>query len=89
MSRDGSLAHFFEGSRLIAIPRRLQPRRALLDLLARQFEPGRRYSEGEVNDVLAGFHPDYCALRRYLVDAELLDRRDGIYWRVGGTFDVD
>jgi hypothetical protein len=39
--------------------------------------------------VLDGFHPDVAALRRYLVDEEMLDRHhldDGRpeYWRAGG-----
>jgi hypothetical protein len=29
------------------------------------------------------------ALRRYMVEEELMDRRDGIYWRAGGTFELD
>ena len=38
---------------------------------------------------LKAVHPDYAALRRYLVDEEFLHRRDGYYWRAGGTFAVD
>jgi hypothetical protein len=38
--------------------------------------------------MLARFHPDYCALRRYMVDEEIMDRCDGVYWRAGGTFVV-
>jgi hypothetical protein len=34
-------------------------------------------------------HPDYAALRRYLVDAGFLDRAGGEYWRSGGTIDAD
>ena len=43
----------------------------------------------EVNDILRAFHPDTAALRRYLVDDEFLERRDAVYWRAGGTFDID
>ena len=33
---------------------------------------------------------DYSALpRRYLVDEEFLERREGFYWRTGGTFDTE
>jgi hypothetical protein len=39
--------------------------------------------------MLARFHPDYCALRRHMVDEEILDRSDGVYWRAGGTFVVE
>ena len=30
-----------------------------------------------------------AALRRYLVDEEFLERRQGFYWRAGGTFELD
>jgi hypothetical protein len=56
--------------------------------VARTFEPGHRYPEREVNDVLRSFWPDYAALRRYLVDEGFLDRADGVYWRAGGTVET-
>lgn len=37
---------------------------------------------------LGRFNRDWSSLRRYLVDEGLLDRRDGMYWQIGGTFDV-
>ncbi|MBA2554691.1 MAG: DUF2087 domain-containing protein [Geodermatophilaceae bacterium] len=52
------------------------------------FEPGVRYPERDVNAILAAFHPDYAALRRYLVDEGLLSRDAGVYWRTGGWVDV-
>lgn len=77
-----------EDGRLRALPRRRAPRLAILDVLAGEFEPGVRYPEDAVNDALTRFHPDYCTLRRLLVEEDFLDRQDGIYWRIGGTFDV-
>jgi hypothetical protein len=56
--------------------------------LAQRFEPGRVYTEAEVNEALSEAHPDYAALRRYLVDDLFLSREDGRYWRTGGTVDV-
>lgn len=80
---------YFRGGRLVVVPRRRKPRLAVLDLLASRFEPGRRYREQAVNAVLAEFHPDFCSLRRYLVDEQFMDRRDGLYWRIGGTVELD
>ena len=57
----------------------------ILDWLAQDFEPGRRYSEPMVNLILGSRHADTAALRRYMVDDGLLDRADGLYWRSGGT----
>lgn len=60
----------------------------VLDHLAQGFELGRRYPESEVNEILGGFHADYAALRRYLVDDRFLTREDGVYWRSGGSVHV-
>lgn len=87
------LARFFRGDRLTEIPASRSKRLVVLERLALEFEPGRRYSETEVNQMLGRFHEDHALLRRYLVDEDLLDREaidpgDGTirveYWRVGG-----
>ena len=83
------LGRFFADGRLVSIPSQRAKRLVVLDHLATRFEPGRVYPEQEVNFVLGTVHPDYAALRRYLVDEGFLERRDGFYWRSGGTFDVD
>ena len=50
----------------------------LLEVLTR-FEPGRTYSEKEVNEVLLGVHGDVAYLRRELVNYHYLQRADGRY----------
>lgn|SRR6476469_9820004 len=84
--RDAVLRAFFasDGS-LHAIPTRRRKRLVVLDRLAQEFEPGETYDEVEVNRRLHAFHPDVAALRRYLVEDEFLERREGRYWRAGGT----
>lgn len=42
-----------------------------------------------MNLLLGMAHPDVAALRRHLVDEGFLERRDGFYWRAGGTFAID
>ena len=46
------------------------------------FQEGERYPEKTVNQLLSRYHPDTASLRRYLVDAGLVARQDGFYWRV-------
>ena len=86
---DRVLRVFLRDGKLVQIPAVHSKRRVVLDYLARLFEPGQAYPEAEVNEKLSAFHPDYAALRRYMVDDDFLHRRDGFYWRAGGTFDVD
>lgn len=78
------LARFFRGDRLVEIPAQHAKRRIVLERLALEFEPGVRYAEEEVNEVLRRFHDDHATLRRLLVDEGLVDREAGRYWRAGG-----
>lgn len=83
------LSRFFEGARLTSIPSSRAKRLVVLERLAQEFEPGLRYREAEVNFALQLFHPDYAALRRYLVDEGLMTRADGVYWRTGGRYPTE
>jgi hypothetical protein len=92
------LRRFIHNGRLLAMPASHSKRLVILDYLAGLFEPGRRYPEPEVNELLGRYHPDYAMLRRYLVDDGFLDRADEpapsgsrsvkVYWRTGGTVDL-
>jgi hypothetical protein len=82
------LRTFLRDGRLTQIPTQRSKRLVVLDRLAQEFEPGRRYSEPMVNLVLGRWHADTAALRRYLVDEGFLDRAEGQYWRSGGSFPV-
>lgn len=85
---DRVLSAFMKGGKLASIPSNRTKRLVVLDFLAGQFELGRAFPEKDVNDRLRAFHPDVAALRRYLVDEQFLNRRDGFYWRTGGTVTV-
>jgi hypothetical protein len=88
-SRDAVLRAFLaEDGSLRSIPTKAAKRLVVLDHVAQAFPIGESWPEAEVNAVLRRFHPDVAALRRYLVDEEFLDRRDGRYWRSGGSTDV-
>jgi ADP-ribose pyrophosphatase YjhB (NUDIX family) len=81
---DAVLRAFTRGGRITAFPAQAPRRRLLLEHVAAVFEPGVRYPEKEVNAILRAWYDDYAMLRRYLVDELLLDRADGLYWRIGG-----
>ena len=76
------LGDFTEQGRLKAIPAGERKRLVILHWFARKFEPGRRYTELEVNAIIAEFINDFASIRRYLVDHGLMERRASIYWRV-------
>jgi hypothetical protein len=77
------LAGFLDAAgRLKVIPAARRKRTVVLRWLARAFEPGRRYSEAEVNALIQHRHPDSATLRRELVGHDMLARESGIYWRL-------
>jgi len=82
------LRTFFRNGRLTEVPMKQTKRRIVLERIALEFEPGRRYDEKEVNAIVGAFFNDHAALRRYLVDEGFLDRDHGVYWRSGGRVDV-
>jgi hypothetical protein len=73
---------------LVSIPVQRSKRMAILRWLVEDFQPGRQYTEAEVNQIISRHHPDFAALRRYMVDEELMQRRRGIYWRTGSVPNV-
>lgn len=79
--RNKVLSTFIHHGRLIKIPAQLKKRQVILEKIAESFEPGRAYTEREVNIILLDFHDDVAALRRGLVEARLLTREKGIYER--------
>jgi len=70
---------FFEYGRLKAIPAQRKKERICLEEIAKALEPGRIYTEPELNEVLQGFHEDYCTLRRDMISEGLLKRDGGKY----------
>jgi hypothetical protein len=73
---------FFRDGRLEIMPTKRGKMLVVLEHLAQSFEPGRRYSEFEVNNILRGFNDDVAALRRYLADDLFLARENSVYWRL-------
>lgn len=71
--------------KITQFPQKQKAKCALLEYLARKFEPNRTYSEREVNALCDEWHTfgDYFLLRRELIDHGFLCRTsDGSqYWR--------
>ncbi len=75
-------SYFNRDGSLMAIPNQQKKLLVILCQLAKDFEPGKRYPERQVNEMLSRYHEDFAALRRYMVDNRLLARDKGVYWRV-------
>jgi hypothetical protein len=80
--REKVLRTFIKHGRLVQIPAQLKKRQVILEQLVTEFEPGRSYSEREVNQILLDFHEDVATLRREMIMHKLMTRERGIYARV-------
>lgn len=77
--RAKTLRDFFDGDRLKQIPAQRKKRVIVLQHLLERFEPGRDYSEREVNEILKTAHADFATLRRELIDYGFMTREGGVY----------
>lgn len=73
---------FFEYGKLKSIPSQRKKELIVLKEIAKAFEPGRDYTEREVNLVIAEYHDDFCTIRRDMIAERLLTRENGIYRKV-------
>ena len=73
------VGRLFTDGRIERVPARRKVRAAVLLEVLSRFEPGREYSEKEVNAILLGVHEDFAYLRRELVNYHYLQRQDGRY----------
>lgn len=73
------VGRLFTDGRIERVPARRKARVAVLLEVVSRFEPGRVYTEREVNEVLLGVHEDFAYLRRELVNYRYLEREDGRY----------
>jgi hypothetical protein len=77
-----TLRPYFNRDRLTEIPVNGKKFAVLLKWLITQFEVGTHYTEKQVNEIIIRYHEDYATLRRGLIDACLMQREKGMYWRV-------
>jgi hypothetical protein len=69
--------------RLREIPMQERKFAAVLRHVVQGFEPGTRYTEKQVNELLARYNADFATLRRGLIDHKLIQREQNgsVYWR--------
>ena len=68
---------------LISIPVKLAKKLAVLRHIAADLSPDTKYPEKELNAIIAKYHDDTAALRRYMIEYRILERdAESVYWVV-------
>jgi hypothetical protein len=89
-SDDKAIDQLYSHGRLVQMPTMRKRNEALRDKLLKHiattsFEPGRTYTEAEVNEQLMAVYDDYTSLRRYLVeDGHMTRDRAGREYQLPG-----
>jgi hypothetical protein len=66
---------------LISIPVKLHKKLAVLRHIASELSPDTKYPEKQLNEIIAKYHPDTAALRRYMIEYGILERDgESVYW---------
>ena len=73
---------FFEYGKLKSIPAQRKKERIILEVIVQAFEFDKKYTEREVNIIIADYYDDFCTLRRDMISERLLDREGNLYWRI-------
>lgn len=70
---------FFEYGKLKSIPSQRKKERIVLEEIAKSFEAGRKYTEREINIIIADFNDDFCTIRRDMISEGILSRENMMY----------
>ncbi|MDF2538784.1 MAG: transcriptional regulator, ArsR family [Herbinix sp.] len=70
---------FFEYGKLKSIPVQRKKELIVLEEIVKAFEVGKKYTEREVNILLADYFDDFCTLRKDIVTENLLIRDNNVY----------
>lgn len=76
------LRSFIENDRIKEIPASRKKRWVVLKWLANRFEFDQRYPEKQLNEIIKPIHWDTATLRREMIGYRMMERENGIYWRV-------
>lgn len=70
--------------RIKAFPAQEKKFLSILRYVLKEFEPGRRYPEREVNEILLRFNEDTASIRRGFIEYKMMAREGGggEYWRI-------
>lgn len=79
------LSNFLEGDRLKEIPATRKKRLVILKWLVKKFDPAVTYPEKVVNETIKHHHPDCATIRREFIGYQLMQRENGLYWRLPET----
>ncbi|GAA3400376.1 metalloregulator ArsR/SmtB family transcription factor [Paenibacillus hodogayensis] len=80
--KESVMKNFFTAEgKLKSIPVQLKKKLIVLEHLVSRLEPGRLYSEKEINEFIKPFHDDFATIRREFIMHQFMFRENEVYVR--------
>ena len=79
--RQRVLHNFIKDGRVNHLPTTRNMRTYILEFFLEKFEPNRKYSEAEVNQIISRYYEDFCTVRREFIANKMMVRSQGTYRR--------
>ncbi|MCU7494086.1 MAG: DUF2087 domain-containing protein [Ignavibacteria bacterium] len=77
--REKVISTYFSNGRLLRIPSQHKKRLIVLEEIIKLFEKTMTYPEKQIDSMLEEINEDYCSLRRYFIDENMMQRERGSY----------
>lgn len=72
-------AFFSDDGRLKSIPSQYKKKLIVLERLVARLEPGKKFTEKEINAFIANYHEDYATIRREFIMQHYMYRENEVY----------
>ncbi|MGE5458096.1 MAG: metalloregulator ArsR/SmtB family transcription factor [Methanococcaceae archaeon] len=78
--REKVLKTFFKRNKIQKLPVQHKKKIIILEELLKKFEPGKKYKEEAVNEIILNHYEDYCTVRRLFIEEGMMQRENQVYW---------
>lgn len=80
--KDKILGRYLKDGRITNLPSKEKRRIIILQHIIESFQPNKRYTEKEVNEIIKKIYVDYVTIRRYFIEYGFMDRENdcSAYW---------
>jgi excisionase family DNA binding protein len=75
------ISRFVKDGKVAILPAQRKRKKYILELILKEFDVNRTYSEQEVNEIITSFYDDYCTIRRLFIEEKMMNRTQGKYRR--------
>lgn len=78
--RQKVLRTFMKNNKIEKLPVQHKKKMIILDEFLKRMDPGKKYTEKEINELILESYEDYCTVRRLMIEEGMMKRKNQTYW---------